>query len=285
MQLAKKVCPYKPPEGFRVTTVGSGAPPFDPNRGAPCTMVQYKDKTFLVDMGYGAYKTIGQAGINPADITNICFTHLHSDHSLDYGYYLITGWHDGRDRLHVIGPDGIKKIHSLYLEMYDGDISYRANLGISMKGITENVIFDTVKGGETLEVDGVKITTCFVPHTAYTVAYRFEADGKAVVVSGDLKYSEDFISFAKGADIIVFDGNQAKSTFINERGPSFVANLDKSHATISEIAQMAKKSEAKSIVITHLTTETYIGELIKAAAEYYNGEVIPAEDMLSIDIL
>ncbi len=271
-------------DGFRVITVGSGAPPIDIERVSPCSMVQYKDAFFPVDLGYGASRRMYEMGIAPASIKNALFTHLHADHSLDYGYFMIMGWHDGRSELHTIGPKGIEKIHNLYIDMYEGDINYRANLGISLNGIKENVTFTEVAGGESFELDGVQISTINVPHTAYTVAYKFEADGKKVVVSGDLKYNEEFIEFAKDADCIVFDGNQANSVFLQDRGPSFVANLEKSHATIKEIATMAQKSNAKSIVMTHLTPGTFVGEMVTEVSEIYKGEIIVAYDMMSIDI-
>ncbi len=284
MKFAERKSGLEKTEGFRVITVGSGAPPIDMERVSPCTMIQYKDAMFPVDLGYGASRRMYEMGIAPASVKNALFTHLHADHSLDYGYFMIMGWHDGRSKLHTIGPKGIEKMHNLYTEMYDGDISYRANLGISLKGIKEDVQFTEVAGGESFDLDGVKISTIKVPHTAYTVAYKFEADGKKVVVSGDLMYSEEFIQFAMDADVIVFDGNQANSLFLQNRGPSFVANLEKSHAKITEIAEMAAKSNAKSVVMTHLTPGTFIGELVTEMSPIYKGEIIIAADMMAIDI-
>lgn len=284
MKIAKTIKGFAPTDGFRVLTIGSGAPPQDLERSSPCTMVQYKDKFFIIDMGYGASHRLFEAGIEPAEVKNVLFTHLHSDHSLDYGYFMITGWHDGRDELHVTGPKGTVKMHNAYTDMYDSDIMYRANLGISLKGIKENVFFNEVDGGESFELDGVKISTLHVPHTAYTVSYKFEADGKKVVVSGDLMYNKEFAEFAKDADMIVFDANQANSTFLQERGPSFVANLEKSHATISQIGQMAQEAESKSIILTHLTPGTFVGEMVKTAAQSYNGEIIVAKDLLAVEV-
>ncbi len=284
MKFAQKKTGLVETNGFRVITVGSGAPPIDLERVSPCTMIQYKDAMFPVDLGYGCSRRMFEMGIKPASVTNALFTHLHSDHSLDYGYFMIMGWHDGRNKLHTIGPKGIEKMHNLYTEMYDGDITYRANLGISLKGVKEDVQFTEVAGGESFELDGVKISTINVPHTAYTVAYKFEADGQKVVVSGDLMYSDAFIEFAKDADVIVFDGNQANSVFLQNRGPKFVANLEKSHAKITEIADMAQKANAKSIVVTHLTPGTFIGEMVAEMSPIYKGEIIVASDMMAIDI-
>lgn len=265
-------------------TVGSGAPPQDTERMSPCTLVQYKNKYFVVDLGYGASKRLFEAGVNPENIKNVLFTHLHADHSLDYGYFMIMGWHDGRSELHVTGPKGTIQMHHAYTTMYEGDIMYRANLGISLKGVMENVEFVEIEGGESFELDGVKISTIHVPHTAYTVAYKFEADGKTVVVSGDLMYHEPFVEFAQNADMIVFDANQANSTFLQDRGPKFVANLNKSHATMPQIAQMAEQAQAKAIILTHLTPGLFVGEMVRTVAKQYSGEIIVAEDLMAVEI-
>jgi ribonuclease BN (tRNA processing enzyme) len=269
-------------KGFKITTLGSGAPPQNLNRSAPSTLVQYSDKHFLVDAGYGASNQLLKAGINPREIKNVLFTHLHTDHTLDYGYFLIVGWHDGRRELNLVGPPSTKKIHDLYIEMYEKDITYRAKLGISLKGIKEDVNILEIDGSDEFELDGVKISTLHVPHTAYTLAYKFEAEGKKLVVSGDLMYNEAFIEFAKASDILVLDANQANSKFLQERGPNFVANLEKSHATIPQIAELAEKANAKKIVLTHLTPGAYIGELVKTVCNIYNGEIEVAEDLLEV---
>jgi len=42
------------PDGFVVTIIGSGNPQLTPKRANPSSLVQYRDKKFLVDCGSGA---------------------------------------------------------------------------------------------------------------------------------------------------------------------------------------------------------------------------------------
>ncbi|MGG0790957.1 hypothetical protein ABE132_20120 [Peribacillus simplex] len=67
-------------------------------------------------------------------------------------------------------------------------------------------IKDFTEDKYSFELDGVKITSIPVPHTIPTYAYRFDANGQSVVVSGDLTYTKNFVTFAKDADILVIDG-------------------------------------------------------------------------------
>lgn len=285
MKYATKKVGLIPTDGFRVITIGTGSPSLDLERVSPCTMVQYKDTCFAVDLGYGASRRMMELGMPPATVKHVLFTHLHSDHSLDYGYFVVAGWTMGRRELHTVGPKGIIEMHDAYTKMYDSDIMYRANLGNSLSGIKEDVDFREVVGGETFEMNGVKISTLEVPHTAFTVAYKFEADGKSVVVSGDLMYHQPFEDFARGADMVVLDANQANSVFIENKPASFVANLEKSHATVEGIATMAKNAEAKAVILTHMTPNTYVGELVTTFSSIYKGEIIPAFDLMAVDII
>lgn len=285
MQLAKQVRHFEETQGFRVITLGTGAPRLDLMRSAPCTLVQYKDKYFVVDLGYGASRQMAQCGISFANITNVFFTHLHSDHSLDYGNFLISGWHAGRKTIHVTGPKGTQDMHDYYCKMYQDDIDYRLNLGRPAAGILEGVHHREVAGGEQWEQDGVTISTLFVPHTAYTVAYKFEAGGQSVVVTGDTMYHEPLIDFMRGSDLVVMDANQANSTFLAAHPPAFVKNLEKSHATMEQVAQMAHKADLTSVVLTHFTPGAYLAETVQSFTKIYHGEVILAEDCMGIDVV
>src|SRR3954465_13926687 len=51
------------PAGFRVVTIGSGNPKTENGRGAPSTLVQFKDKFFLVDSGEGTTSTLLKNGL------------------------------------------------------------------------------------------------------------------------------------------------------------------------------------------------------------------------------
>lgn len=291
--------------GFRIITVGTGTPTIEKERICPSTLIQYKDKFFPVDMGTGALRSMTAMGLSPGAIKQVLFTHLHSDHSLDYGALLISGWHHGRKALTTVGPKGIEKIYRLYMEMYEKDIAYRVELNSSDEGILSNMEFREVAGGEVFELDGLKISTLFVPHTAYTVAYKFEADGKCVVVTGDMTYSPDMAEFAKNADVMVMDANMADLVGHAPGGPGpggpggrpgtpgspggpnpkkFLEVILKSHATMEQVAQMAHEAQAKSIILTHMTVHCPVVKAVAAVGEIYKGNIFAAYDGMTLDV-
>lgn len=102
--------PQSGPRGrTRLTLLGTsgGPPPMSGGRTGIASALSVGDRTYLVDLGHGAFQRIHDAGIVPASIRNIFITHLHSDHIADL-YQLLWLRFGGVARLaapiHVHGP-------------------------------------------------------------------------------------------------------------------------------------------------------------------------------------
>jgi ribonuclease BN (tRNA processing enzyme) len=276
-------------DGFVVTIIGSGNPLLSSRRGGPSTLVQYRDKRFLVDCGPGAIAGLLKLDIEPGKIRNMLFTHHHADHNADYWSFAIGGWGNpgGRRELNLVGPSGTKTLHQITLDFYKTDLDYRIDVvGFPDDGLRSNVNIKELMGNsESFELDGVRITTLLVPHTIETYAYRFDAGGQAVVISGDLTYTPRFAPFAKGADIIVFDG-QMSVDFTNLRPIAAMMarhNLLKSHISNPEIAKLAAETSPGKFILSHLCGNMDLPGNKKLYREAgYKGEVIEAYDGLRI---
>ena len=72
--------PEAPNDTFRVTLLGTGAPPPILNRFGPSTLVEVGDEKFLFDAGRGALQRLFQLEIPFGDISGMFLTHHHSDH-------------------------------------------------------------------------------------------------------------------------------------------------------------------------------------------------------------
>ena len=68
-----------------------------------------------------------------------------------------------RPELNLIGTKGTQKLYDFSIDFYKEDIQYRIDAGFTTpQGIIENVEINEVKGGEEIELDGVKISTIHV---------------------------------------------------------------------------------------------------------------------------
>src|SRR5699024_6324894 len=91
----------------------------------------------LVDCGEGATRQMMKTGVNPQDVQHVFFTHLHCDHMLGYGQFLIGGWTMGRTELTVYGPKGTKEFHDAVVSTLMSDVKYRNSLGRPSEGILD----------------------------------------------------------------------------------------------------------------------------------------------------
>ncbi len=272
------------PEGFRVTVIGSGSPRLDITRGGQSIFVEYKDTSVLVDCGQWSTRKIVELGINIEKITNMAFTHQHADHNADFWSFAIGGWGTptGRREMTLIGP-GVAKLYDSTIDFFKEDLAYRSEIvGFPPEGMTKNVnIIEFTKDKEVIKAGDVTITAIPVPHTIDTYAYKFEADGKSIVISGDMKYVDTFGEFAKGADLIFMDG-ALTSSFSDLPAPvaaKVKAGLSQSHITNEDIARIAAEAQPETIVITHILANTDpegSAALYKKAG--YTGEVDVAYD-------
>lgn len=276
-------------DGFVVTIIGSGNPQLSAQRANPCVLVEYGDAQFLVDCGSGAISGLLKAGVEPGRIKNMLFTHHHADHNADYWAFAIGGWGypGGRRELFLAGPTGTRTLHQVTLDFYQKDLDYRTQtVGFPEEGIRKNVVIkELTEETERFELDGVSITAIPVPHTIETYAYRFDAGGQSVVISGDLTYTPRFAPFAKGADIVVFDGQMSVdfSDLPPEAASKVKKNLLKSHISNEEIARVAADASPGKFVLTHLSGTLDLAANTKKYRDAgYAGEVIEARDGLKI---
>ncbi len=77
---------------FRVTLLGTGAPPPMIGRFGPSTLVEVGPEKFIFDAGRGALQRLYQLGLPFGDITGMFLTHHHSDHLVGFTDLWLTGW-------------------------------------------------------------------------------------------------------------------------------------------------------------------------------------------------
>ncbi|TCS35868.1 MBL fold metallo-hydrolase [Reinekea marinisedimentorum] len=274
------------PEGFQVITIGIAGPPMDlPNRNRtwPATVVQFRDKYFLVDCGGGATHGLLKAGIEPSKVKNLLFTHHHADHNSDFFTFVIGGWNGpgGRRELNIAGPRQTQQLYDMMMTFYKEDLDYRMHYGFPAEGLAKNVTITEMAKPEAFVMDGVQVKAAEGIHTITNYAYRFEAEGQAVVVTGDTAYSEDIVELSKGADILVIDAHMAEGAFASNvlSNPEQRDNMRKAHMSNEDIAQTASKAKVKKVVLTHLpplqVDEAATKQALRNAG--YEGEIIIAE--------
>jgi len=274
---------------FRVTLLGTGAPPPSVERFGPSTLVEVGGQKLIFDAGRGAMQRLHQLGIPFCDITGMFLTHHHSDHVVGFPDLWLTGW-IGRPwgkrnvPLAVWGPVGTVQMMEHLPKAFHVDIRVRSKsyppegVKLAAHEIREGVVFDC---------DGVRVSAFEVEHGGEELpafGYRIEYRNRAAVLSGDTTFSENLIRHAEGADLLVHEvtaaaGNAAESAAQLKR-------IGANHTTPEQAGEVFARVRPKLAVYNHLLlfgSATAEG-LIPATRQQYDGSLVVGVDLLQIDI-
>ncbi len=296
---------FKHQKDFSVITMGTNCPVPNIERAGASTMIQYKGKYFVLDTGNGSCLSFVKGGYAYSDIRAILFTHLHADHTTDFFDIMINRWMTGGKKLDIIGPPRTAQLHDFLLTFFADDLVYRMIRG-KARGVNETGMFKDVStkeliGENKFKLDGLTITTAEMTHTMYNLAYRFDTNGRSIVVSGDTSFDQDLITLSRNADILVMDGNinpkaaaakekESKGFTDNSKKPKpkykYAGNFNvQPHVNLNDIIKIARKANVKKLVLTHFPPvkfkESDIKQMIQKGG--FKGEIIFGADALEIN--
>ncbi len=135
----------------------------------------------------------------------------------------------------------------------------------------------------------------------YNLAYRFDAGGKSIVVSGDTSFDQDLITLSRNADILVMDGNinpraaaakeaGTKGFRDNSRKPKptheYAGNFKVvPHVNLNDIIKIASEANVKKLVLTHFPPFQFDEKKVRMMIVDggYKGEIIFGVDALEIN--
>jgi ribonuclease Z len=280
--------PQLPTNIFRVTLLGTGAPPPRIDRFGPSTLVEVGGMKFLFDAGRGALQRLFQLDIAFGEIDVMFLTHHHSDHVVGFTDLWLTGWigrpWGKRTRpLKVRGPIGTDQMMEHLPLAFATDIRVRAHSydpeGVKLDSgeIAEGVVY---------EEGGITISAFEVDHGGEQLdafGYRIDFDGRSFVLSGDTTLNENLIAHSQGVDLLVHEVTHGMGDGIER------ANLERIRAnhTIPEDAGIVfSRTKPKLAAYTHILLfgEATPDDLIPATRATYDGPVVVGEDLMQFDI-
>ena len=255
---------------MELTILGSGTCVPSAQRGSPANFLKIGSTNILVDCGPGTLRQVKKARLDYKDIDYVFLTHFHSDHIADLVPLLqALNWTPGFDRkkhLTIIGPVGLLEFYKTLLQLFPGAHPRRNTYEIN--------VIEMLPGAHTF-TGGFCVKTLKTIHCKESIAYKFEAEDKKVVVSGDCGYNLDLAEFAKNADIFVLEC-------------SFLRGFPDGHLNVGQCGAIASLACPKKLVLTHLYPPFSESERMEEVKSFFEdtatNATIVAEDLMRIRI-
>ncbi len=266
---------------LELVVLGSGGPRSTGRGSSAYAVLVDGVPRVLIDAGPGAAVTWGALGLDFEALDVYLLTHLHIDHAGD-----VPGLFKSRDlsfsqplRFRVFGPTAGADYPATtaflatlfgragafaYLEGFRNELTLEPH--DVAPSTTPQVVF---------EEDGLRVLAVTVDHANVpALAFRVEANGRSVVVSGDLASTNDnLVALARGADVLVYD-----TTVLDP--PAAPPVLYTLHTAPRRIGEVAAQAAVGQLVLSHLTpvVEASSDAVLRSVRASYTGPVRFAED-------
>jgi ribonuclease BN (tRNA processing enzyme) len=284
---------------MKITLLGTGSPVPMTSRASAGYLVEIGDEILVFDHGAGAHENFMRCGFRAVDLNTIFFTHLHTDHCLDYARLVHSRWDQGAGQipeLKVYAPAYMQRMTDLLFGeegVFHPDLSGRLNApgsqlvyqnrGGVLPRKRPSPEVTALHDGQVIESDHWKITIREVYHQpGYIEPYglRLETDDGVLVYSGDTGPCEGISDLAKDADMLIHMCYFISGTFTNDTPLASSGHM--------ECARLAAEQNVKTLVTTHFTPqmdapgvkEQCLGEM----REVYQGRIIWGEDRMQFPL-
>lgn len=299
---------------LRITFLGTAASIPTSERALSAVAIKREGDLFLFDCGEGTQRQMIKAKIGFNRKTRIFITHMHGDHILGLPGILQTMSLLGRDKpLEIYGPEGIAE----FIEAIKATVRFSLRFPVEVYEVGEELLCSE----ETYEVRSTWAEHS-VPSLAYALVEkprpgRFDTEravslgvpkgplwsrlqrgfevklpdgrivqpgdvlgpkrpGRKIVYVGDTRPTETIAKFASGADVLIHEATFAED--LAERAEEDM------HSTPSGAALIAKKANAKLLVLTHISARYGDPRILLEEARKNFPNVLVAEDLMSIDV-
>ena len=230
--------------------------------------------------GNSALRHAATVGIDIRKFDDVLLSHDHPDHmsGIDFIQFDRVWNGEGRGPLRVHASyeamEGLKR-HCIATRLNIWDIS--GDYGRNREG-REFLHWKPAGHGRVVEL-GPRTTAWHfeADHITGASGWRVECDGKAVVFSGDTRYSAEVVRASEGADLLIHEAFCVSDSVLASAA---------GHCTGGEAGRVAAEAQVASLVLTHLTDPYHAdpAPLGVEAAQFYDGPITLAHDCMQITL-
>lgn len=295
----------------KITFLGTGDAVPTKLRNHTAILVTLDSENILIDCGEGTQRQFKTAKISPSKLTKILITHKHGDHTFGLPGLLRTLEMSNYSKtLEIYGPRGTKNlisqikkfaggegpkisVHEVSSGKFIDEKDFQIEASPMRHGTPANAYSITLK--QKLRLNKAKLRKLKLPSSPIlkklqegkTISYKgkkirptdvaYKEKPKKITFVLDTKKNPNITRIAKNSDLLIIE-----STFSAKE--TATAHAYK-HLTVKEAAQIAKKANVKSLIITHISQryEKNLSKIEKEAKKIFKKTKL-AKDFMSIEI-
>lgn len=279
-----------------------------PSRALPSVAIRVSGSLLLFDCGESTQRQLLSSGLGLPKELKIFITHRHADHLLGVPGVLYTLSMMGREEpVAIYGPPTACETVERLLEALDTEVGFEVEItptglgtvyqgrGFRMAavesdhstesycyglfendrpgkmrveyleslGLPRGPLWGRLQRGEPVEFSGRTI----LPEEAVDPPRR----GRKIVYTGDTRFSQRIIEFARHADLLIHDATFDQS--LVERAH------DEGHSTAREAAEAALQAEARMLALFHISPRYHGREetLLSEAKKLFPNTILPSD--------
>jgi len=251
---------------MELIVLGSGTGVPSRRRGSPAYALKAAGRLILLDLGSGACRALLRHDLNFSQVDVIALTHLHPDHIGDLIPFLFASHYalgyTRKDPFWLLAARGFADFHARLKGAFGQWVEAPPGL-LKLRELDP-------EGPDQVAWEGLTIHSAPVIHIEGSLAYRVEAQGRTLVYSGDMDVSDTLVMLAQGADLLILECAQ----------PTKVPG----HLTPEEAGRLAAQARVPRLLLTHFYPPCDEVDVVARAAKEFSGEIIRAEDDLSLTV-
>lgn len=252
-----------------VTILGSGTCVPSLRRSSCSVLMETDGLKLLFDSGAGTIRRLLETGTKILDISYIFYSHFHPDHTGELVTFLFASKYPVKDQrknpLTIVAGKGFSEFYEGLKMAYGHWIEFEP-------GLLQIVELNN-KAPDTRKFDDFTVESIPVEHTSESIAYKIiSSDGTAVVYSGDTDFSDNLVTLAENADLLI-----CESAFPDELKVE-------GHLTPSLAGKIATQANVRKLVLTHFYPECDKMDIESECRKTYKGSVVLAKDLMKINV-
>jgi ribonuclease Z len=246
----------------KVKFIGVGEA-FDEHLPNTSILVQTEDgpnrSSILLDCGFTVPPSVWKNCPDANALDAVWISHFHGDHFFGMPALLARFYVMKRIKpLLVAGQEGIESVIHRALELAYPSVAGK---------LTYEIRYLTVEPGDEVQGAGVAWRSAVSGHPQRNLAVRIESRGKSLFYSGDGKWTEETLSLASGADLVI---HEAFRLYLNSPG----------HSSIVDCMDFARSAKARKLALVHIEgVERRIkrDEILDIIKKYEDSEILVPE--------